>query len=252
MRYLMWMILIILSFPVYSQEPDFIKVPIVSMRIKDSSIYADIINHTRNPFLSEARTTNGHESTHDINNDLSGTTKWTKDGFYLLYGRGIILDRPRLTRPQINPFIPGSLRSSRYDLYFATQKYGGDSPLYVLDEYIAYQNGAEVAIDDLKNGRWREDRIDSVSGPLEFFCYSMSLCMAIEKHDHDYWRNNTKFKNFILWSAKRSERIFFEGIKFKENKFKEQDIILHNLRVAEDSKLMRDFINKHFEGVFLK
>lgn len=252
MRYILWAILIVLSFQVYSQEPEFIKVPIVAVRIKEQSAYADIVNHARDPyFSSEGRVTNGHESTHDINNDLSGTTKWTKDGFYLMYGKGIIIDRPKLTRPQINPFIPGSLRASRYDLYFSTQKYGGDSPLYTLDEWVAYTNGAEVCVDDIKNGVYKDDRVDGVEACLEFSIYTIALSMAIERHDPTYWRDNVKYKTFILWNLKRAERLFYEGVKHKVNQFKRQDKLLHDLRTASDAQPVRDFINKHFDGVFI-
>lgn len=233
-------------------EPKFIDVPTVVVRMPESTSYADVINHAKTPYLSSSRTTNAHESTHDINNDLSGTTKWTKDGFYLMYGRGIILDRPKLKRLEINPFVPVSLRYTRYHMYLAHTKYGGESPLYLMDEWVAYTNGAIVALEDIESGKWENDRIDTVEPCLEFSIYTISLCMAIEHHDPNFWNDNVQFKNFVIWNLKRAENLFLKGRVLKECKFQRQEDMWHNLKVSKDSQIMRDFITKHFDGVFLK
>ena len=38
----------------------------------------------------------------------------------------------------------------------------------------------------------------------------------------------------------------------KECAFKRQEDMWHNLKVSKDAQPIRDFITKHFDGVFLK
>ena len=232
-------------------EPKFVEVPLVSIRLTELSAYSDIINHSRQPFLTEGRTTNGHETTHMINSDLRQASKDGKKGFYVMYGKAVMLDEPKLRKRNLIPFLPQCLRSSRFDLYIVRSEAWDDRPTYIFDEWVAYTNGGLICIEDIERGVWREDRIDGVSGCLDFSIYAVSLCMAVEKHDPEFWANNKQFKDFVHWNLHRAYDIFKVGITQKQNKYSEQTILLDNLRNHKDAKPMRDFINKHFDGVFI-
>lgn len=236
-------------------EPTFVDVPVVSQRIKEDSVYADIINHSRNPVLDESRNTNAHETTHMITSDLRNAYSQSLgkkvNGFYVMNGKGVILDEPRLRKSDMIPFVPQSLRSYRYPTYVTGQGAWDDTPTYIFDEWVAYVNGGATSIDDVQKGRHKDSWADSVSGCLDFSIYAVSMCMAIEAKDPEYFRSNTQFKNFMRWHLKRAYDVYAVGSKMDEFKWEKQDALLQSLRTSPDAEKMRKFLKDHFNGVWL-
>ena len=232
--------------------PEFIDIPVASQKISEDSIYADIINHAKTPVLDGgSRDTNGHESTHMINADIrnSNIDKGKINGFYVLKGRGVIVQEPNIRKKDIIPYIPTILRGSRFDLYLQGQTEWDDSPLYIMDEFTAYINGSSVSVEDAKAGREIE-KSDAVRADLEFSIYSVALAMAVAEKDPTYWQNNKQFRNFLIFSLRRAQKVFEEGRGYFP--WPEQDKLLENLRNDPSAKGMREFIKNNLDGVWLK
>lgn len=213
-----------------------------------------VLSKTKNPFVGDGRTTDAHETTHMIHAELRNAR--VKAGqlrdpasFFILPEYAFDTYHPKFKLAEVSAYLPKNLRFSRYDLYFVKQlKDHNDRPLYIYDEWIAYIVGAQVGIEDYDRGI-KTDRVDVVEGPLEFSIYAVALCMAIKEKDPELW-NDKEFRVFTKDMLKTSEKVFFNG----RNKFRflRQEEILQQLRTAEGSKPVRDFINEHFDGVFIK
>lgn len=238
-----------------SATPQFIAVAVVSNREKGNSAYADIINHSRDPFLSSNKMTNAHETTHDINSYIrNNSPESTKmNGLYVRDGRGVLLYEPKIRKQDVIPFIPPSLISYRYSLYITGQKAWDDRPLYILDEAISYWNGGFVAVEEVQQGRFNENSTDAVSGCIDFSIYSIALAMAVEQKDPGYWKNKPEFRTFLVWYLKGAEETFKLGSEMKQfNGFPEQFKLLKNLNESPDADNMRKFIKENLDGVWLK
>lgn len=240
----------------YAQDKiDFVDIPIYRDNHNNQLIYDDVMRHSKDkPFGNEhGRITNVHETVHGINSYLRNKY-WSLEnkvnGFYAGDGKGILLKEPHIKMQHIIPYIPVSLRSYRYKLYFTKQiEYWNDIPNYIIDEWVAYIFGGLSAIDDFCNNMDKE-KSDAVSGCLDFSLYVVAMCMTIKDNDPDYWNTYPQFKLTIKYFLKKAERTFFCG---KDDfKFPEQDILLENLRTNKDCQEIRDFLIKEFDSAFLR
>lgn len=239
---------------VSDKEPSFIEVPQVTNRIKETSVYADIINYAKKPTLDiKNRMTCAHETTHMINLDLRNTFKKDKDinAFYLPPGWAVIIDEPRIRKSQVAEYVPTNVRGYRFSTYVTGARDWEDKPLYLIDEWCAYINGGMVGIDDVNNNRYTDGWTDGVSGCLELSLYCVALCIAIEEHDNEYWNNNKQFKAFMNWNLQRAYNVYEIGKDYKEFKWNKQEEFLERFRKSRKTKKMRDFIKEHFNGIGL-
>ena len=238
-----------------ADPPNFVKVNKVSDRIKEDSIYAQIINYSRNPTLDiRNRMTCAHETTHMINNDLRNNWQGNNqklNAFYLPVGWAFATAEPNFRKSKVTEFVPAAVRGPRYSLYLAGAKDWDDRPLYLVDEWCAYVNGALVGIDDVDHNRYRDEWTDGVYGCLEFSVYCIALCMATEKHDNNYWTTNTDFKAFMNWNLQRSYNTYTVGKNYSQFKYDKQEAYLQRFQKSDSTQLMRDFTTKHFGGVWL-
>lgn len=240
----------------YAQETiEFIDIPIYRDNHNKQLIYDDVLRHSKDdPFGNQfGRITNVHETVHGINSYLRNKY-WKLDnkvnGFYAGDGKGIIIKEPSIKMQHIIPYIPESLRSYRYKLYFTKQiEYWNDIPTYIIDEWVAYIFGGLSAIDDHCNNISTE-KSDAVSGCLDFSIYVVAMSLAIKKNDPDYWHKYPQFKLTIEFFLKKAEQTFFCGKK--DFPFPEQDILLKNLRHNEDCQEIRSFLIQEFNGMFLQ
>ena len=252
------------STTIVNDKVDFIEVAKVSNRVNETSMYADIINYANKPTLEiRNRMTCAHETTHMINAELRNKAtrvrlddKLSMNGrhvnaFYLPAGWGFVVEEPNIRKIQVADFIPPNVRGYRYNTYITGARAWDKQPLYIVDEWCAYINGALVGIDDVNNGRYRDGWTDGVSGCLEFSLYGVALCMAIEKYDNKYWNENKRFKAFMKWNLKRAYNTYEVGKDYKEFKWNKQEEFLQRFRTSEETKAMRDFITEHFDGIGL-
>lgn len=136
-----------------------------------------------------------HECTHGINSTLRQKHGYTGEinAFYCLGGKYIVLEEPDFLLEHIKSKVRRYTNDSIYQLYLGTQLGDwNDSPLYCLDEWVAYTNGAEV-----------RDRKDSLTRALKFNFYVAALLETVQERDTDY-PDLEELKDFIGWNIRRT------------------------------------------------
>lgn len=220
--------------------------------LQKTSVYNQTLTCFTKPFGDKhGRSTNVHETVHGINNALSNSKSGYR-GFYCGFCRGLWLKEPKITMKDIIPNIPKVLKGYRYTLYFVSQlKYWEDVALYPVDEWSAYINGAECAVDDhSQNMLSNKFKSDNVSGALEFSIYCTALAKTVKIKDKEYWNNYPEFKNTIKFFLVRSEKVFFEGRRLFPSE--KQEILLRQLQNNIEAKPIRDFLIQEFDGIFIQ
>ena len=122
-----------------------------------------------------------HELSHGANSQV--WNKKGKHGLYLLDGKGIVLPHPSITIEQVAHAIPPEKRGKIYKLYLVDQRrWWNDSPLYLLDEQLAYTHGA-IAHSQMG---WTDRRKDTYQSAREMEGYIREMLNVIERRDPDY------------------------------------------------------------------
>lgn len=138
-----------------------------------------------------------HEMQHGVNNRVGATT--TKHGLYIGDGKGIVLTHPDVTIQQVASRVPAKERGKVFDLYMVKQrKDWNDSPIYILDETLAYYTGC-VAHRQLGMGKKRSETFEFAK---EMQRYSEILVDTVKKHDPDY-KELPKLEGFVKWQGER-------------------------------------------------
>lgn len=238
-----------------SRVPEFVVVP-KFRNIGEQSVYGDVLSHSEEaPFGDQhGRSTNAHETGHGIHSYLRQKHRIQGkrvNGFYVLEGRGVIIEEPNMRKSHINKFVPQNLRAYRFNLYLEKQVEWDDTPLYIYDEWNAYVLGGKCNVDDVENGRHKGQWSDGVSGCLEFSIYAIALCMAVKEHDPAYWESNKQFRDFTIWNLRESQKTYMAGHTMKEFKWDKQDALLKELLHSSAAEPMRKFIAENLEGVWL-
>ena len=209
----------------------------------DSSIYADIVNHLRDDFKDYGdRAVTAHETTHLINAHLR--TKYTLalgrrvNAFYLGRDRFMLLDEPGVRKSDVIAFVPERLRGDRFALYVENQKEWDDTPLYLFDEWVAYVNGSEVALEEARKKK-PAGRSNELFACVEFAVYATALGMAVEKHDARYFARNDQFRAFLSWHLQRSMAAYRKGAAREAFAWKPEYYRL--LKSGEEGRPMREF-----------
>lgn len=146
-----------------------------------------------------------HESTHGINANIRNryfkNTKDNFNGLYVLQDRSLVLKEPNVTISDVAKEIPDDLRGPSYRLYLNEQALAwGDRPLYLMDEWVAYTNGAEAG-KELNVKGWYYELLQAHN----FNIYCLTLAMVVNRDLSDY--DDTEFKKFLMWNTDRVFRI---------------------------------------------
>lgn len=224
-------------------EPRFRQFPEHKKLEDDGSIYADIVNHLRDGFKDYGdRAVTAHESTHHLNAHLR--VKYTLalgrrvNAFYLGRDRFVILDEPGVRKSDVATFVPERLRGDRFNLYVENQKEWDDTPLYLFDEWVAYVNGSEVALQEAQRKK-PAGRSNEVFSCVEFAVYATAVGMAVEKHDARYFARNDQFRVFLRWHLQRSLAVYRQGAAQSEFDWKPE---YHRLLTSgEEGRALRAF-----------
>lgn len=178
------------------------------------------------PYSDSDRITWGHETTHGINanvrnaNFVSGKVF---NAFYVLEGKALLLEEPKLKIQDAAPNVPSSLRGDIYKLYMVDQATNAmesqasdcsnmcqlayadeitatgwnDRPLYLFDEWVSYQNGTAV-----RNDLAISDRAETVAFMWEMAVYSSYMLML---------DNNDERKEALKWMLDRSCILYYSS-----------------------------------------
>ena len=188
--------------------------------------------------------TSGHETTHGIqahlrNYEAPMTGRY--NAFYVLQDRAAFVAEPDMRKSDIAAFIPASLRGDRYATYITGQTEWDDTPLYVFDEWVAYTNGAEVAVGQVQAGLYTNGWTDAVMGPLEFVVYAIATAQAASVKDPAYFASNEQFRRFTAWNIQRAMQLFEAGRTMSQFEWAQQDTYAAALRTGADADDLRAF-----------
>jgi len=198
--------------------------------------------------------TAGHETTHGINSDIRNhhnDTGERANGFYVLEDRAVVVVEPGIRKSDVVPFVPSSLRGSRFGLYLLGQTEWDDTPLYVWDEWVAYVNGGAVGVDLAEAGLWSYGWRDAVAGPLEFTAYALAVGLAVKERDPDYFAANRQFREFLAWNSRRALDVFRRGRGRPDFAWDEQDALYEALRTGADAAALRQFARDTFGDAWM-
>jgi hypothetical protein len=223
--------------------PAFLHFPEHKKLETDGSFYSDIVNHHRDDFKDYGdRIVTAHETTHMIHSHLR--TKHTLarnrrvNAFYVGRDRFLVLDEPGIKKSDVLAFVPEALRGDRFGLYLENQKEWDDTPLYIFDEWVAYVNGSEVALEEAARKK-PAARSNEIYACAEFAVYATALGMAVEKHDRGYFTRNDEFRTFLRWHLQRSLKVYRKGAAQPEFAWKPE--YFRRLKSGSESEALRDF-----------
>jgi hypothetical protein len=243
------------AIPETEKQINFLEIP-QYRKINEKSIYADVLSRSKEkPYGDQyGRDNNVHETLHGIHAELRNQyfLDFKKRMFFLYYDNGlsISLNIPSIKIQNIIPYIPIDLVGKRYNLYFKEQiQYWNDQPLYILDEWVCYILGGEVAVQDYHNNIKYKEKSDSVSGCLEFSIYAVCLYNAVKNNNIEYFNKQPNFKHIIHTYLIKAEKVFLSG----QNIFpsQNQDKLINNLKNNKSLEDFRKTLIDDFGGVFL-
>lgn len=225
--------------------------------INEDTVYGDVLSHSfGEPYGDRyGRRINVHETSHGITSELRNfyekALKRKLNVFYILNGKCIVLEESSIDMRSVTQYIPKNLRSYRYDLYFVKGIVDwNDMPSYIIDEWNSYILAGKSSVEDFHNGLIRE-KVDAVSGCLDFSIYSAYFAMAVKKHDPEYWNSYPQFKNTIKYLLIEAEKTFGKGMEIENFRNSSQKELFENLQNSEEASEIRDFLVKEFDGIFL-
>lgn len=208
---------------------------------------SDIKNHVPKELMKEYddQNTNAHEATHNINsylNSIYGEYQ-KKYCFYVGGNKVAVITQPKLKISQIADIIPEIHRKSQYQLYLINQaKSWNDYPLYLMDEWVAYTNGAKTSVELIEKGLLKKaeaNSTDEIYSVLQFNVYSLYVCMAAQKYDPNY--DFKQLLEFVAWNCRNSMKVYHEGVQYKYFNW-DNDEYLIELQTGIKSKDLRDFV----------
>jgi hypothetical protein len=193
--------------------------------------------------------TAGHETTHGINAHIRNAhydPNARVNAFYVLGDKAALVLEPNIRKSDVAAYVPASLQGPRYATYVTGQTAWDDTPLYLWDEWDAYVNGAEVAIDQEQHGLWKQGWTDAVMGPLELCAYALAEGEAVKAKDPTYFAQNTQFRELMAWQLKRSMDRFRTGRAMTDFTWADQDAYYAKMQTSADAAAMRQFAHDTF------
>lgn len=174
------------------------------------------------------------------------------NGFYLMKDRFALVVEPPTTRvTSVAPYVPASLRGSRFQSYLVDQATTwDDTPTFILDQWNCEANGSEVAVELAKAGSFPAPR-DGVSGALEFTVYSLALGLAVETLDASYFATYTQFREFLAWEAERAMGLYRAGAVLPSLAAASQDAYYTAWKTSADGKALRNFARRTWSAAYV-
>lgn len=145
---LLILIIGVLIGPARKAKGEWVDVKPVNSAQSTGVVCTDVSQHTNHAGMYADRVTFAHETTHDVNADISSMSYGKHQGLYMLKGRGFRVSRDvkGLTLRDILNSLPFRGNAVQTYLIDARPDYN-DTPTYVLNEWVAYMNGCEAGIE---------------------------------------------------------------------------------------------------------
>lgn len=229
----------------------------------------DVQDHCRDYrhfLVSGSRVTECHEETHGVNNEVRNAvstgpttrrqlppptyagdfaalttgrfvdvTEARVNGFYVGLDRAIRIPEPSVRKSAAAYHIPKAFRGFRFGLYVTGSPDWDDRILYLLDEAVAYLNGARAAV-ELKEAGLYDEGSRVVDGAVEFLPYILAVCMAALK----VGPLDSLLKQFTAWLLGETEKNYADLQKHFPP-FAEQDRTWERLTAGTEGQEFRAF-----------
>lgn len=207
-------------------------------------VIADLEGHMpeNHPYRDSDRITWAHETTHGLHSrlrQLFAPLGRRVNAVYVLRDRALALDEPAHTLQFVGENVPPSLRGEVYPQYLVQQRrYWQNEPLYVLDEWVAYANGSETAI---------EENLPT-HGELQFMSEFVNYALVLnwcawDKHAGP--ESADALRDFVQWhtdrcyglvdAAERAGRDVSAARRWQDR-----------LRQAQDAEDLREFCRRYY------
>ncbi len=212
----------------------------------------DVLRHLPlsygNTYYDSDKVTYVHETTHGIQAHLrnyKNDSGKKANAFYVGANQWALVVEPAMLKTDANPYVPQSLRESRYSLYLQGSTDWNDTPLYLFDEWVAYTNGTEAGLSLVKEGKWGGGWRDSF-GSLEFTVYALAVGMAVEAKDPAYFSGYAQFREFLKWNTERAVSLYHQVKTLPEFKWDKMDQYYAKIQTGADAAQLRAFVKKTY------
>jgi hypothetical protein len=157
-------------------------------------------------YRASSRVTWCHETTHGVQASLRNL--YGLPAFYPGGGKCALVEPPAVTLTEVAAVVPPQLRGNRYQLYLVSQRRDWDrEPLYVWDEWVAYDNGTTTGIEE--GGRSQAGPSDDAVACIELSGYSLAVAAAARRKGAPV---GEQFREFLAWELRRSLRLYARAV----------------------------------------
>jgi hypothetical protein len=148
-----------------------------------------------------------HETTHGVHSALRNS--YRLPAFYPGGGKFAQVEPPAVTLGEVAAAVPPQLRGSRYQVYLVKQRHDWDrEPLYVWDEWVAYDNGTTTGIEEV--GRSGSGTSDDAVACIELSGYALAVAAAARRKGLPV---SEQFREFLAWELRRSLGLYAKAVK---------------------------------------
>lgn len=210
----------------------------------------DIESHmpANHPYRDKRHVTHAHETTHGLNSRIRSQEITIVNGLpipqstannnasYVLNDKAFIAAEPPTTLSIIASKVPDSLKGMAYRLYLIDQqRYWQNQPLYVFDEWSAYTNGLNTALDENGGDGTYSDTLQMI----EFIIYSLTLATIINKTNYNDTDNINKY---VKWQITRCMQLYNKATKISQLMSESITNYLNKLKTANDGEPLRQHV----------
>jgi hypothetical protein len=143
-----------------------------------------------------------HETTHGVHAALRNT--YGKPAFYPGGSRFAQVRPPAITLSDVAAAVPPQYRGHRYQTYLVSQRRDWDrDPLYVWDEWVAYNNGTTTGIEE--GSRSGSEQSDDAVACIELSGYALAVAAAARRRGAVV---DDQFREFLAWELRRSLSLY--------------------------------------------
>jgi hypothetical protein len=159
-----------------------------------------------NRYRDRDRVTWCHETTHGIHAALRNSHRLP--AFYPGGGKFALVEPPAVTLGEVAAAVPEQLKGTRYQVYLVRQRRDWDrDPLYVWDEWVAYDNGTTTGIEEA--GRSQRGASDDAVACIELSGYALAVAAAARRKGVPL---GEQFREFLAWELRRSLRLYVQAV----------------------------------------